>query len=76
MQFQSDMTGSRVLVPEMEEFSALGAAYMAGLTCGMYRKETLFEGQKATVYERRMKAADRERKQQLWQQAIHACRGK
>ncbi|MCI9150592.1 MAG: glycerol kinase GlpK [Lachnospiraceae bacterium] len=76
MQFQSDMTGSRVLVPEMEEFSALGAAYMAGLTCGMYRKETLFEGQKATVYERRMEAADRERKQQLWQQAIHACRGK
>lgn len=76
MQFQSDMTGSRVLAPEMEEFSALGAAYMAGLKCGMYQKETLFTGQAATVYERRMGKEEREKKQELWRQALKACRGK
>lgn len=76
MQFQSDMTGSRVLVPEMEEFSALGAAYMAGLTCGVYQKETLFAGQPVTVYERRMEDGARESKQELWRQAIRACRGR
>lgn len=76
MQFQSDMTGSRVLVPDMEEFSALGAAYMAGLKAGMYQQEALFAVQPATVYEGRMEDASRKKKQELWQQAVRACRGR
>ena len=36
MQFQSDMSCIRVRVPEAEELSGIGAAYMAGLALGMF----------------------------------------
>ena len=36
MQFQSDILGCEVQIPEVEELSAIGAAYMAGLSCGLY----------------------------------------
>lgn len=42
MQFQSDMAGCRVLVPDVEELSGIGAAYMAGIALGMWR-EKIFE---------------------------------
>lgn len=42
MQAQSDLSGLRVAVAETEELSALGAAYLAGIGAGLYRKETLF----------------------------------
>ncbi|WP_330595273.1 FGGY-family carbohydrate kinase [Qiania dongpingensis] len=76
MQFQSDMAGSRVLAPEMEEYSALGAAYMAGLKCGMYEARTLWAGRPVTIYERQMEDGERLKKLELWQQALKACRGK
>lgn len=43
MQFLSDILGREVLVPELEEFSAIGAAYAAGISVGLYDRETLFE---------------------------------
>lgn len=36
MQFQSDILQVPVLIPEIRESTALGAAYLAGLTCGLY----------------------------------------
>ena len=36
MQFQSDMADVRICVPENEELSAIGAAYMAGISVGIY----------------------------------------
>ena len=36
MQFQADITGIPVLVPENTESTALGAAYLAGVSCGLY----------------------------------------
>jgi glycerol kinase len=37
MQFQADLLGIAVARPQVTETTALGAAYLAGLSCGMYR---------------------------------------
>ncbi|MES3014269.1 MAG: glycerol kinase GlpK, partial [Pseudomonadota bacterium] len=37
MQFQADLLGIPVVRPQVIETTALGAAYLAGLSCGMYR---------------------------------------
>ena len=39
MQFQSDVTGIPVIRPSMNETTALGAAFAAGLTVGLWRDE-------------------------------------
>lgn len=39
MQFQSDIARCRVQVPNMEELSGIGAAYMAGLALGLWQEE-------------------------------------
>jgi glycerol kinase len=36
MQFQADLLGIPVVRPQVIETTALGAAYLAGLSCGMY----------------------------------------
>uniref|UniRef100_UPI00286BEF9B FGGY-family carbohydrate kinase n=1 Tax=Methylibium sp. TaxID=2067992 RepID=UPI00286BEF9B len=36
MQFQADLLGIPVVRPKVIETTALGAAYLAGLTCGVY----------------------------------------
>ena len=37
MQFQADLLGIPVVRPEITETTALGAAYLAGLTIGVYK---------------------------------------
>ena len=37
MQFQADLLGIPVVRPQVIETTALGAAYLAGLGCGVYR---------------------------------------
>ncbi len=37
MQFQADLLGIEVVRPEVVETTALGAAYLAGLSCGVYK---------------------------------------
>jgi glycerol kinase len=37
MQFQADLLGIPVVRPHVIETTALGAAYLAGLACGVYR---------------------------------------
>src|SRR5471030_1387570 len=37
MQFQADLLGIPVVRPAVIETTALGAAYLAGLSCGLYR---------------------------------------
>ena len=37
MQFQADLLGIPVVRPRVTETTALGAAYLAGLSCGVYR---------------------------------------
>ena len=40
MQFQADLLGIPVVRPRVTETTALGAAYLAGLACGVYRNES------------------------------------
>ena len=70
MQFQSDILGSTIYVPDAEELSGIGAAYAAGLGSGIYKKEILFEKKHGTLYTPVMSDAERERKYKGWQDAV------
>ena len=41
MQFQADILGLPVAVPEREELSGIGAGYCAGIACGLYPKDII-----------------------------------
>ena len=75
MQFQADISACTVIRPAVTEVTSLGAAYLAGLSCGYWKAEELF-GNK--VVERRFNAEMHEKKRaQLlcgWQQAIRRSR--
>ncbi len=49
MQFQSDITNKRVNIPDAEELSGIGAAYMAGISAGVYDLEKLAGNMKRSV---------------------------
>nr|MCR5717363.1 glycerol kinase [Lachnospiraceae bacterium] len=50
MQFQSDLLRIPVSVAPIEELSGMGAAYAAGIGCGLYRKEEIFGTEGRTTY--------------------------
>ena len=70
MQFQSDMAGSRILVQKAEELSAMGAAFMAGISRGVYREDILQKDRTKTAYTPQMHAETRSRKYSGWKEAI------
>jgi len=45
MQFQADLLGVPVVRPQVAETTALGAAWLAGLSCGVYESATELEAQ-------------------------------
>ncbi|MBE5910101.1 FGGY-family carbohydrate kinase [Pseudobutyrivibrio sp.] len=49
MQFQSDISGLNVQVPNQEELSGIGAAYLAGISLGMWSDE-IFSKMKRNTY--------------------------
>lgn len=69
MQFQSDVTGSRVEVSEVEELSGLGAAYVAGLGAGIYQPSLLGEIRRRGFLPQ-MDEEERNEKCQGWNDAI------
>lgn len=70
MQYQSDILGIRVSLPECEESSAQGAAFMAGLCYGMYDEDTLFADRKREHFFPVMEQAERNRKYLGWKEAV------
>lgn len=42
MQFQSDMAGATVQIPNLQELSGMGAAYAAGTASGLYDREQIY----------------------------------
>lgn len=72
MQFQSDMLDCRILVPEAEELSGLGAAYLAGISLGLYDRNTLFARMRRSAYCPQMTKDVRERKYDGWQRALQS----
>jgi glycerol kinase len=75
MQFQADVLGVPVSVPEISETTALGAAYLAGVATGTWTIEQVGEmWREADRYEPRMEAAQRTALLEDWQRALERSR--
>ena len=74
MQFQSDILGVQVLRPEVIETTALGAAYLAGLSVGFWKsiEEISSQWKVSGRFKPDMDDQVKKSKLQLWQRAIHA----
>jgi glycerol kinase len=76
MQFQADALGVPVIVPEVTETTALGAAYLAGVATGLWTEEdTRAMWREAARYEPRMEAEHRERLLADWHRAVERAGG-
>ncbi len=69
MQFQSDILGTKILVPDAEELSGIGAAYAAGIGLGIYGGE-VFERLERKEYAPLMDQERREKKYAGWKSAV------
>jgi glycerol kinase len=75
MQFQADVLGAPVSVPEIAETTALGAAYLAGIATGTWTAGQVAEmWREADRYEPRMEAAQREQLLSEWKRALERSR--
>lgn len=72
MQFQSDILGVPVLLPEVRESTALGAAYLAGLSSGFYAtiEEVSCQNGISRRFEPVMNAEEREKQAALWKKTV------
>jgi glycerol kinase len=76
MQFQADLLGVPVLRPKVLETTALGAAYLAGLTVNLWksREELAAHWQAQRRFEPRMSSAERETRMSRWREAVGRSR--
>jgi glycerol kinase len=75
MQFQADVLGVPVSVPEISETTALGAAYLAGIATGVWSAGQVGEmWREADRYEPRMRAEAREELLKDWRRAVERSR--
>ena len=75
MQFQADVLGTAVAVPEIAETTALGAAYLAGIASGRWSgEEVAAMWRQAARYEPRMGVDEREALLADWRRALERSR--
>ena len=75
MQFQADMLGVPVVVPEITETTALGAAYLAGLTTELWTESDMREmWTEASRYEPQMSDDERQSLLSDWRRALERSR--
>jgi glycerol kinase len=76
MQFQSDILGVPIVVPEVTETTAAGAAYLAGLAVGFWRDRDEIASRRrvACRYEPQMSDAERERLHRRWLRAVERAK--
>ena len=77
MQFQADILGVPVLRPRTYESTALGAAYLAGLTVGFWKDESELAGhwQLERRFEPNMPADRRASLKSAWRRAVKRAKG-
>jgi glycerol kinase len=77
MQFQADVLGVPVEVAAIQETTALGAAFLAGLAVGVWRTPGELREKRAIAarYEPRMSRDERETLYDGWQRAVERSRG-
>ncbi|NOS55663.1 MAG: glycerol kinase GlpK [Cyclobacteriaceae bacterium] len=76
MQFQADILGAEVERPEVIESTAQGAAYLAGIQIGLWRKEDIVKNRK--IQKRFMPQMEEITRKQLykgWQKAVKRTMG-
>lgn len=77
MQFQADILGVPVEVPEITETTALGSAYMAGLATGFWesREEIDAKWKLQRRYDPQMSEEERKQLHRRWLNAVERSRG-
>jgi glycerol kinase len=76
MQFQADVLGVPVVVPEIPETTALGAAYLAGIASGIWDTEQVEAmWRQAARYEPRMGEDERQTLLDDWRRAVERAKG-
>jgi glycerol kinase len=76
MQFQSDMLGVPVERPKITETTALGAAYLAGIAVGFYKKPNVNKQWKLDMqFKPQMLAAVRTKMYDGWKKAVQLTMG-
>ena len=76
MQFQADVLGVPVIVPEIAETTALGAAYLAGIAAGVWELDQVAAmWREAARYEPRMGEDEREFLLAEWRRAVDRAKG-
>ena len=72
MQFQADIVGTKVCRPECIETTALGAAYLAGLTTGFWKDKNEILAQRVSehIFEPSMTADKRNELLKGWKKAV------
>jgi glycerol kinase len=75
MQFQADVLGRPVVVPEVAETTALGAAYLAGIGAGIWTADQVSAlWREAARYEPRISEDERRSLVERWRQAVERSR--
>ncbi len=72
MQFQSDMLNIEVQIPDMEELSAIGVGYLAGITVDFYDKLGVFDRIHRAKFKPLMKEGKREICYMGWKAAVQS----
>ncbi|CAN5493677.1 hypothetical protein BH10ACI2_BH10ACI2_13210 [soil metagenome] len=71
MQFQSDILNACVERPEVVESTALGAAYLAGITVGLWKKDDIARNRKIeNIFEPTFTEAKRNKLYKGWKKAV------
>jgi len=76
MQYQADVLGVAVDVPEQLESTALGSAFLAGLGSGVWKDRSELAAIRRTArrYEPTLDQEEREARYRRWRQAVERCR--
>src|SRR3712207_3426610 len=75
MQFQADVLGAPVVVPEVAETTALGAAFLAGVGCGAWTQDKVRSlWAERARYEPSMSEDERATRHAEWKRAVARAR--
>jgi glycerol kinase len=76
MQFQADVLGRPVVVPEVSETTAMGAAFLAGIGAGLWTVADVSSiWREAARYEPRMGDGERQQLLHQWRLAVERAKG-
>jgi glycerol kinase len=76
MQFQADILGTEVERPEVIESTAQGAAYLAGIQVGLWKKDQVLRNRKIQKrFTPDMESSQRDKLYKGWQKAVERTKG-